>query len=134
MKNEKAWDISNMTTEALTEAINLITAYRDYGAPTDFYDNNVEINFNSFSGKVFFTNSDFQVAVYNDETGKLESWYITPDEWHEGILSDLLDEFDNGDITSFYDLEYLKDICEWNEMFDKVVEIENTMKSLREDS
>jgi hypothetical protein len=46
----------------------------------------------------------------------------------------LIDEFDNGDITSFYDLEYLKDICECNEMFDKVVEIENTMKSSREDS
>lgn len=126
----KTWDLSNMTTSAITEAIKILSAYRDHGVPDDFYDSGVELNFNADSGMVFLTNEDYNVAVYNDETHTLESWYNTPYEYHEGTLADLLEEFDNGDINDIEDLEYIKDLCEFHNLSERVIDIENTIMTL----
>jgi hypothetical protein len=62
--------------------------------------------FNPNSGNVFFTNSDYQVAMMNGD--KLESFYVTPYEGHEGFK----DELRNLDLETLHieDLEYLRDI------------------------
>ena len=69
----------------------LLEAWNNDGLPEDFYDDGVEIMMNQNSGNVFLTNSDYQVAMIND--GKLESFYNSPYEGHEGFFNELLDEY-----------------------------------------
>ena len=58
------------------------------------------------SGYVFLVNSEFQVAMMNGD--KLESFYTTPYEGHEGF-KDELQELDRESLHPD-DLEYLIDI------------------------
>lgn len=58
--------------------------------PENFYDDGVKPAFNRNSGFVFLVNSDYQCAMLNDETGKLELFHSTPYNGDEGFLSDLL--------------------------------------------
>ena len=83
-----------MTTTDLSEfgirerdmAEELLRAWRTQGLPEDFYDDKVEIMMNKFSGNVFLTNSDFQVAMMNGD--HLESFYTLSYNGHEGFLED----------------------------------------------
>lgn len=58
--------------------------------PENFYDDGVKPAFNRNSGYVFLVNSDYQCAMLNDETGKLELFHSTPYNGKEGFLSELL--------------------------------------------
>ena len=49
--------------------------------------------FNTHSGYVFLSNSDYQVAI--EEEGKLVSFYTTPYEGREGTLEELLEEYED---------------------------------------
>ena len=70
-------------------AEDLLRASREHGFPEDFELNEVTIMMNSNSGNVFFTNSEYQVAMMNGDD--LESFYSCPICGYEGFA----DEFDN---------------------------------------
>ena len=54
--------------------------------PDDFYNDDVKIMMNQYSGYVFLTNSDFQVAMMNGDC--LESWYTCPECGNEGFIEE----------------------------------------------
>jgi len=76
------------------EQANKLTTAMKNGLPDDFDGLGVKLAFNRNSGYVFLTNSEYQVAMVDDE-GKLYSWYTTPYDGYEGCLEDLLEEYDN---------------------------------------
>ena len=85
----------------LDTAKDLFTAWKYNGLPKDFEDDGVKVAFNSNSGYVFLTNSEYQVAMVeidqkknNDDPTRynLYSFYTSPYEGREGSFEDLLDE------------------------------------------
>jgi hypothetical protein len=82
----------------------LLKASRVQGFPEDFYVDEVTIMMNMNSGNVFFTNSDFQVAMMNGDD--LESFYSCPICGHEGFADEMA--HNEGDEEC---QEYLKDAC-----------------------
>ena len=82
----------------------LLREMRLQGLPEDFYDDEVTVMFNKYSGYVFLTNSDYQVAMING--CKLESFYTLPYSGEQGFLEDLLEL----DLDHDEDKEYLKEI------------------------
>ena len=79
----------------LEEARNILDAMIDNGLPSDFENEGVKIAFNRNSGKVFLTNSEYQVAVCSEtERGKyLESFYSSPYQGLEGTFDELAEEY-----------------------------------------
>jgi len=90
-------DLSQFGTRELEMAKDLLCAMFDNGLPSDFDNDGVKIGFNKNSGYVFLTNSDYQVAVYEEtERGKyLTSFYTSPYNGIEGTFEDILDEFED---------------------------------------
>ena len=93
----------------LEEANKLTTAMKN-GLPNDFIGLGVRLAFNRDSGYVFLTNSEYQVAMVDDE-GKLYSYYTTPYDGYEGCLEDLLEEYDN---MHPEDKQYVDDLKKFN--------------------
>ncbi|MDD2627803.1 MAG: hypothetical protein PHD20_02835 [Clostridia bacterium] len=90
-------------------AAELLTVSCEQGFPDDFEDEEVIIMFNRNSGSVFFTNAEFQVAMMNGD--KLESFYTTPYNGHEGFADELKAEYEqNSEDWHEDDIQYLKDI------------------------
>lgn len=102
----------------------LLKAMREQGLPDDFYDDEVHPMMNRYSGNVFLTNSEYQVAMMNGD--KLESWYFLSYHGNEGFLDELLIDYENGNIME-EDLEQLADICEANGEDEKAEEIRNRL-------
>jgi len=104
--------MNNVTTTNIAQfgwrerklAAELLLASCEQGFPDDFYDDGVEIMFNTHSGNVFFTNSEFQVCMMNGS--ELEMWYSTPYSGHEGFAEDLRDKLD--ETWNAEDVEYLR--------------------------
>jgi hypothetical protein len=136
----KGWDF-NMTETTTTNladfgwrerklAAELLMASCEQGFPSDFEDEGVQIMMNRNSGNVFFTNSEFQVCMMNGD--KLESFYTTPYNGHEGFADELLEQFKNEkDSWNSEDIEYLHDMGvlsdeEWNEYNGNTDEDEET--------
>jgi len=93
MKDEiTTTDLSKFGYRELHLAKELLQALEDQGLPKDFNDDGLTIMMNTNSGSVFFTNSDYQVAMLNDD--KLESWYTCSNCGNEGFAEDVMD--DNG--------------------------------------
>ena len=88
-------NLSDFGLVELEEARNILDAMIDNGVPSDFENEGVRIAFNRMSGKVFLTNSEYQVAVYSEtERGKyLESFYSSPYEGLEGTFEELAEQF-----------------------------------------
>ena len=82
----------------------LLKAWRKQGLPDNFYDEDVTIMFNTHSGCVFLTNSEFDAAMMNGDT--LEMWYNCPICGHEGFLEDM-DHGDDDECQEY--LEQIKD-------------------------
>ena len=109
-----------MTTTDLNEfggrerdmAEELLRAWRTQGLPEDFYDDKVEIMMNKFSGNVFLTNSDFQVAMMNGDY--LESFYTLSYNGDEGFLEDF-ENYKEDDLHK-EDWEQLKQIRKDNNL------------------
>lgn len=99
-------DLSKFGFIELKQVEALIREWREHGLPKDFYDNEVTIAFNTNSGYVFLTNSEYQAAMLTDD-GKLELWHNCPQCGHEGFLEDMEHGKDDKDCQ-----EYLKDIKE----------------------
>lgn len=88
-------NLSDFGLIELEEARNILDAMIDNGLPSDFENEGVKIAFNRNSGKVFLTNSDYQVAVCSEtERGKyLESFYSSPYQGLEGTFDELAEEY-----------------------------------------
>jgi hypothetical protein len=80
-------DLSEFGYRELDMAGDLLKAIKD-GLPDDFNDDGLTIMFNTHSGYVFLTNSDYQVAMLTDK--KLESFYSCPNCGEEGFAEDIL--------------------------------------------
>lgn len=85
---ENLADIMSASRER-NEFRKILNAWGANGLPENFSEDNVRPAFNRNSGNVFLVNDDCQVAMLNGE--KLEEFYSTPHEGHEGFLSDLTD-------------------------------------------
>ena len=111
-------DLSAWGARELMIAVDILTAYAHAGStyagtaynylPESWYDNEVHLEFNPYSGYVFLTNSDFQVLVLDD--GGLVGFYYTPYNGHEGTLDELRDAYDAD--WHDEDKQYLLDILE----------------------
>ena len=82
-------DLSEFGSRERDMAEELLRAWRTQGLPKDFYDDKVEIMMNKYSGNVFLTNSDYQVAMMNGD--HLESFYTLHYNGVEGFLEDFED-------------------------------------------
>lgn len=102
---ENLADIMSCYTERL-EVQAIITAWNEKGLPTDFYDEGVKFAFNKNSGNVFLVNDEYQCAMMNDD--KLDIWYSSPYDGHEGFIDELFDSVD--DHWHEDDIEWLNDI------------------------
>ena len=90
-------------------AAELLTASCDHGFPEDFEDNEVTIMMNKNSGNVFFTNSEFQVAMMNGD--KIESFYTTPYKGKEGFADELKEDYEqDGKNWNEEDIQYIKEL------------------------
>lgn len=83
-------DLAQFGQIELDEVANLLTAMRKHGLPDGFYDSGVCPEFNPNSGYVFLVNEDFQVCMYDDETGTLYMFHSCPECGEEGCQEDLI--------------------------------------------
>ena len=83
MTDSTTTDLSKFGYRELSMARELLEAWEVQGLPKDFENDEVTIMFNLYSGNVFLTNSEFQVAMMCD--GKLESFYSCPQCGNEGF-------------------------------------------------
>tara|TARA_R100000234_G_scaffold89725_1_gene57962 strand:- start:256 stop:594 length:339 start_codon:yes stop_codon:yes gene_type:complete len=104
-------DLSEFGYIELEEAGKLLSAVKN-GLPEDFYNDEIRVGFNKNSGYVFLTNSEYQVAMLDDE-GKLYSFYSTPYEGREGSYEELLEEYDD---MHPEDQEYMNDLKQFYEV------------------
>ncbi len=114
-------DLSNFGYRELSMARELIEAMEDQGLPSTFYDDEVVLMMNQNSGNVFFTNSEYQVAMLNDD-GELKSFYWLSYHGHEGFAEDLYEAFKDGDIER-EDFEELAGILENEGMAEEAEEV-----------
>ena len=96
-------DFSKFGSRERAMAEMLMKASREQGFPENFYDDEITIMMNMNSGNVFFTNSDFHVAMMNEDV--LERFYSCPICGHEGFLVEMGHGEDDEECT-----EYLAEI------------------------
>ncbi len=97
-------DLARFGSRELVELEFLLKAWREEGLPKDFEANEVTVMMNTNSGNVFFTNSEFQVAMLTNDS-KLESFYSCPICGHEGFMEDMAHNEDDAECQ-----EYLESI------------------------
>lgn len=101
-------DLSKFGYRELDMAGELLTAIQD-GLPNDFDNDEITVMFNMNSGFVFLTNSEYQIAMLDDSTQKLYSFYTTPYEGREGSWEELMDDFET---MHHEDKQYMREIAE----------------------
>ena len=107
-------------------AADILRAWADGNLPDDFYDDGVQLMMNTSSANVFLTNSDYQVAMLNND-GELESWYYLSYAGNEGFASDLYEQFKDGYIDE-EDYEELASILEYEGLDDEAEEVRKAME------
>lgn len=110
MTNTYTENLADFGYRELDEASKLLSAIKN-GLPDDFYDQGIKVGFNMNSGYVFLTNDDYQVAMYDDESEELYSFYTTPYEGLEGCYEELLQEYDD---MHPEDQEFMNEIKQYN--------------------
>jgi hypothetical protein len=110
MTNTYTENLADFGPRQLKEAGKLLSAIGN-GLPDDFYDQGIKVGWNINSGYVFLTNDDYQVAMYDDESEELYSFYTTPYEGREGCYEELLQEYDD---MHPEDQEFMNDIKQYN--------------------
>ena len=111
MSEATTTDLSKFGAREIHMVIELLQAWENEGLPEDFYDEGVKPMMNMNSGNVFLTNDDYQVAMINHNTGKLESFYYTPYEGREGFYDELMEEYDE---MHPEDQEYMDSLAEYH--------------------
>ena len=79
-------------------AKDIFEAWKKNGLPEDFENDGVKIAFNRNSGYVFLTNSEYQVAMLEEDKENnlsLYSFYTSPHDGVEGCFEDILDQFED---------------------------------------
>lgn len=118
--NTTTTDLSKFGYRELETLKELLTAMIEQGLPRDFEDRDVTPMFNTYSGSVFLTNSEYQTAMLNGE--RLESWYYLSYSGQEGFLQDLIEMYRNDEFCN-EDLEQLMYILEDNKEYELAEEI-----------
>lgn len=109
MRDITTTDLSEFGYREIEIVRDLLDKWVNDSLPEDFEYDGVTVMFNTSSGNVFLTNSEYQVAMINPDTDKLESFYITPYEGREGFITDLVKEYEG---MHPEDQEYIRDIVE----------------------
>ena len=104
MDNITTTDLSEFGYREIDMAQELLVAWVEQGLPEYFYNDGVMVMMNKFSGNVFLTNSDFQVAMMNND--RLELFYSCPECGFEGFKEEF-DECDNDCCQ-----QYIKEVCD----------------------
>lgn len=102
-------------------AADLMKAYANGEAPTNFYDDGVTVEFNPYSGNVFLTNSDYQVLML-DDNGNLYEWYFLSYAGNEGDAQTLYSCFQEDGIDE-NDYDQLAEILESEGMEEEAREV-----------
>lgn len=118
--NTTTTNLSEFGYRELETLKDLLTAMIEQGLPRDFEDRDVTPMFNTYSGNVFLTNSEYQTAMLNGK--RLESWYCLNYSGKEGFLQDLIEMYHNDELCS-EDLEQLMYILEDNKEYELAEEI-----------
>lgn len=90
MKDITTTDLSKFGYREIKLAAHLLNSWMEQGLPEDFENEGVTVMFNTHSGNVFLTNSEFQVAMMNGD--KLESFYTDFETGEEGFKDELSEE------------------------------------------
>lgn len=114
-----------MSQRELNMVIGLLTAFQKHGWPEKtISEKGVKLGFNRNSGHVWLESEDCDCVMLNSYD-QLELFLYTPDEGHEGLITDLVAEA-NENWTS-EDLEYLLGYLDKNTpMYFKIKELLNT--------
>ena len=83
-------DLSKFGYRERELAEELLREWRKQGLPDDFEGEEITLNFNMYSGYVFLSNAEFQVAMMNGEA--LESFYTDFETGEEGFFDELSEE------------------------------------------
>ena len=102
-KKQNTLDFSSFGYRKLNIAADLLKAVAEGKLPDGFEQDGLQVGFNTHSGCVFLTNSEYQVAMFNGD--KLELWYTCPSCGHKGFLQDMKHNLEDDDCR-----EYLMDI------------------------
>lgn len=97
MANTTLANLENLGVREIEEAADLMQAYASKKIPEWFYNDSVTVEFNPSSGKVFLTNSEYQVLMF-DDNGELKGWHWLSYYGCEGFIADLWEEFLCGNI------------------------------------
>lgn len=81
-------DLGDFGFRELRMAAELLTAYCE--SPPDWLGDGVRIMMNTYSGYVFLTDEDFNVAMINGDS--LAQWHVCPECGAEGFAEDLPDD------------------------------------------
>ena len=81
-------DLADFGYREIREAIELLDTWMKHGLPDEFEEDEVRVMFNTNSGCVFLTNSEYQAAMMHD--GKIEIFHSCPTCGREGFK----EEFD----------------------------------------
>ena len=90
MQEMTTTDFSKFGYREREMAEELLKAWREQGLPDDFDNDSVIIMMNFYSGNVFLTNADYQVAMMNGDA--LESFYTDFETGEEGFKDELKEE------------------------------------------
>ena len=90
MQEMTTTDFSKFGYREREMAEELLKAWREQGLPDDFDNDSVIIMMNFYSGNVFLTNADYQVAMMNGDA--LESFYTDFETGEEGFKDELTEE------------------------------------------
>jgi len=90
MQEVTTTDFSKFGHREREMAEELLKAWREQGLPDDFDNDEVTVMMNFYSGNVFLTNSDCQVAMMNGDT--LESFYTDFETGEEGFKDELSED------------------------------------------
>lgn len=71
----------------LDMAADLLKEWANGNLPENFYQEDIQLMMNTYSGNVFLTNIDYQVVMMDGSS--LEEFFTTPFDCHEGFKSDL---------------------------------------------
>lgn len=102
-------DLSDFGYREIKITSELLDLWVEKGLPEDFYEDEVEVMFNKRSGKVFLTNSEFQVVMEHND--RLEMFYTLPYSGEEGFADELKETYE-GDKEYYHpeDIEYMRDV------------------------
>lgn len=89
-------DLKDFGFRELGLAAELLRAYCD--RPPHWLGDGVQLMMNTYSGSVFLTDEDFNVAMMNGD--ELDAWLFTPYHGHEGFIDELTDHHEPSDLNS----------------------------------